>query len=99
MSLSRAGRDGAGLPSPGPRADNPDGTAPVDYRQLVSWVRAATLIITDNGGIPEEAPTFGKLTLVVRDTTERPERIEAGIARLVGTDEDRIFMPFRAPGA
>lgn len=66
-------------------------TAPVDYRQLVSWIRAATLIITDSGGIQEEAPTFGKPTLVLRDTTERPEGIEAGVARLVGTDEDRIF--------
>jgi UDP-N-acetylglucosamine 2-epimerase (non-hydrolysing) len=88
-----------GFPSPGSRADDPDGTAPVDYRQLVSWIRAATLIITNSSGIQEEAPPFGKPTPVLQDTTERPEGIEAGIARLVGTDEDRIFMPFRAPRA
>lgn len=88
-----------GFPSPGPRADNPDRTAPVDYRQLVSWIRATTLIMADSGGIPEATPTFGELTLVLREATERPEGIEAGKARLVGTDEDRIFVPFRAPRA
>jgi UDP-N-acetylglucosamine 2-epimerase (non-hydrolysing) len=64
---------------------------PVDYRQLVKWLRAARLILTDSGGIQEEAPTFGKPVLVLRDTTERPEGIERGVARLVGTDERRIF--------
>lgn len=64
---------------------------PVDYRQLVSWLRAARLVLTDSGGIQEEAPTFGKPVLVLRNTTERPEGVERGVARLVGTDEQRIF--------
>ncbi len=64
---------------------------PADYPQLVSWIRASRIILTDSGGIQEEAPAFGVPTLVLRTTTERPEGIEAGVARLVGTDEERIF--------
>ena len=64
---------------------------PVDYAQLVAWMRRAKIILTDSGGIQEEAPTFGKPTLVLRETTERPEGIEAGVARLVGTDEETIY--------
>jgi len=64
---------------------------PVDYARLVEWLRRARLILTDSGGIQEEAPTFGKPTLVLRETTERPEGIEAGVAKLVGTDEEAIF--------
>lgn len=64
---------------------------PVDYRRLVSLMRSSRLIITDSGGIQEEAPAFGKPTLVLRETTERPEGVEAGVALLVGTDEERIF--------
>jgi UDP-N-acetylglucosamine 2-epimerase (non-hydrolysing) len=48
------------------------------------------LVLTDSGGVQEEAPAFGKPVLVMRDTTERPEGITAGTAKLVGTDEDRI---------
>jgi len=48
------------------------------------------VILTDSGGIQEEAPTFGKPVLVMREKTERPEGIEAGFARLVGTDEEKI---------
>src|SRR5262249_57212657 len=58
--------------------------APVDYPQLVALLRRCTLVITDSGGIQEEAPTFGKPVLVLRETTERPEGIQAGTARLVG---------------
>ena len=65
---------------------------PADYRQLVTWMRACRLILTDSGGIQEEAPTFGKPTLVLRETTERPEGIDAGVAMLVGTDEARIYQ-------
>jgi UDP-N-acetylglucosamine 2-epimerase (non-hydrolysing) len=50
----------------------------------------STLILTDSGGIQEEAPAFGKPVLVLRHTTERPEGLEAGTAKLVGTDTDRI---------
>ena len=64
---------------------------PADYHQLVTWMRACRLILTDSGGIQEEAPTFGKPTLVLRETTERPEGIDAGVAMLVGTDEERIY--------
>jgi UDP-N-acetylglucosamine 2-epimerase len=64
---------------------------PADYRQLVAWMRSCRIILTDSGGIQEEAPTFGKPTLVLRETTERPEGVEAGVARLVGTDEELIF--------
>ena len=51
-------------------------------------------MLTDSGGIQEEAPAFGKPTLVLRDTTERPEGIEAGVARLVGTDEEAVYREF-----
>jgi UDP-N-acetylglucosamine 2-epimerase len=63
---------------------------PLDYRSLVSLMRKSRLILTDSGGIQEEAPTFGKPVLVLRRKTERPEGIEAGLALLVGTDEERI---------
>ena len=64
---------------------------PVDYPQLVRLLRRCRFALTDSGGIQEEAPTFGKPVLVLREKTERPEGIEAGLARLVGTDEERIF--------
>ncbi len=52
------------------------------------------LILTDSGGIQEEAPSLGKPVLVMWDTTERPEGIEAGTLKLVGTDEERIYREF-----
>lgn len=63
---------------------------PVDYTMLVRLMRASTLILTDSGGIQEEAPSLGKPVLVLRKTTERPEGVHAGVARLVGTDQDVI---------
>jgi UDP-N-acetylglucosamine 2-epimerase len=63
---------------------------PVDYVTLVHLIRRATLILTDSGGIQEEAPTFGKPVLVLRGVTERPEAIDAGCARIVGTDRSVI---------
>ena len=68
---------------------------PVDYGLLVSWMKEARIILTDSGGIQEEAPTFGKPTLVLRETTERPEGVESGVARLVGTDEEKIYREAR----
>lgn len=65
-------------------------TEPLPYRSFVHLMKAADVVITDSGGIQEEAPTLGKPVLVMRDTTERPEGIEAGTARLVGTDGDVI---------
>ena len=53
-------------------------------------MEASDLILTDSGGVQEEAPALGKPVLVMRETTERPEGVEAGTAKLVGTDADRI---------
>ena len=64
--------------------------APVEYPTLVHLMKRARLILTDSGGIQEEAPAFGKPVLVLRDTSERPEGIDAGVACLVGTNTDRI---------
>jgi UDP-N-acetylglucosamine 2-epimerase (non-hydrolysing) len=63
---------------------------PISYGPFVSLLDAAYMILTDSGGIQEEAPALGKPVLVLRDETERPEAIAAGVARLVGTDESRI---------
>jgi UDP-N-acetylglucosamine 2-epimerase (non-hydrolysing) len=63
---------------------------PLSYVDLVACLRGAHLVLTDSGGIQEEAPALGKPVLVVRETTERPEAVEAGVARLVGTDVQRI---------
>jgi UDP-N-acetylglucosamine 2-epimerase (non-hydrolysing) len=63
---------------------------PLDYRELVRRLRQCRLVLTDSGGLQEEAPTFGKPVLVLREKTERPEGVEAGVASLVGTDEERI---------
>jgi len=65
-------------------------TEPLPYRPFVHLMKVADVVITDSGGIQEEAPTLGKPVLVMRETTERPEGIEAGTARLVGTDSDAI---------
>jgi UDP-N-acetylglucosamine 2-epimerase (hydrolysing) len=65
---------------------------PLDYWDLVDVLRRCYLVLTDSGGIQEEAPTLGKPVLVLRDTTERPEGIDAGTARLVGTSRARIVQ-------
>ncbi len=65
---------------------------PLDYRTFVRAMRDATLIITDSGGVQEEAPSLGKPILVMRETTERPEGVDAGGAILVGTDPRRIMV-------
>jgi UDP-N-acetylglucosamine 2-epimerase len=63
---------------------------PLDYPDLVHLMARSELILTDSGGVQEEAPGLGVPVLVLRETTERPEGIEAGVARLVGTRRDRI---------
>jgi UDP-N-acetylglucosamine 2-epimerase (non-hydrolysing) len=63
---------------------------PLPYLAFVALMDRATLILTDSGGVQEEAPSLGKPVLVLRDTTERPEAVEAGTVRLVGTGEDAI---------
>ena len=65
-------------------------TEPVEYNVLVHLMKAAYLVLTDSGGIQEEAPAFGKPVLVMRNETERPEGIEAGTAKLVGPNRDKI---------
>lgn len=65
-------------------------TEPLDYAQLVGAMQRCYLLLTDSGGLQEEAPGLGKPVLVLRDTTERPEAIAAGTARLVGTSVDSI---------
>jgi len=68
---------------------------PLDYLPLVHLMKHATLVMTDSGGIQEEAPGLGIPTLVLREVTERPEGIEAGTLRLVGTDPSRIVAECR----
>lgn len=63
---------------------------PVDYTTLIALIRDCTLILTDSGGIQEEAPSLGKPVLVLRRQTERPEGVDAGVAELMGTDYDKI---------
>jgi len=63
---------------------------PLEYLQLVNTMKRSYLILTDSGGIQEEAPGFGKPVLVLRDQTERPEAVTAGTAKVIGTDPDRI---------
>lgn len=63
---------------------------PLSYFEFVGMMQQCALILTDSGGIQEEAPAFGKPVLVMRDTTERPEAIEAGTAKLVGTNRQAI---------
>lgn len=66
-------------------------TDPLDYLPFVSLMEKSKLILTDSGGIQEEAPALGKPTLVLRRTTERPEAIQAGTAKLVGTGRKEVF--------
>jgi UDP-N-acetylglucosamine 2-epimerase (non-hydrolysing) len=69
--------------------------APLDYADLVAVLQAATLVVTDSGGLQEEAPSLGKPVLVLRDVTERPEAVRAGTVRLVGTDKATIVREAR----
>jgi UDP-N-acetylglucosamine 2-epimerase (non-hydrolysing) len=63
---------------------------PLDYLPFVNVLRRAHLVLTDSGGVQEEAPSLGKPVLVMRDTTERPEAVDAGTVKLVGTNVDKI---------
>ena len=64
---------------------------PLEYLSFVYLMEKSTIVLTDSGGIQEEAPGLGKPVLVMRDTTERPEALEAGTVKLVGTDYDKIM--------
>jgi UDP-N-acetylglucosamine 2-epimerase (non-hydrolysing) len=68
---------------------------PLDYAPFVAAMRDSHLILTDSGGVQEEAPSLGKPVLVLRTTTERPEAIEAGTVDLVGVDEEAIYQAAR----
>ena len=66
-------------------------TDPLDYEPFANLMSRAELILTDSGGVQEEAPSLGKPVLVLRDTTERPEAVEAGTVRLIGTDLETVY--------
>lgn len=68
---------------------------PLDVMDFHNFISRAYLILTDSGGIQEEAASLGKPVLVMRDTTERPEGIETGVLKLVGTNEERIYHEFK----
>jgi len=70
-------------------------TDPLDYLPMVHLMKKAHLVLTDSGGLQEEAPALGTPVLVLREVTERPEAIEAGTARLVGTDVEKILEQVR----
>jgi len=68
---------------------------PLDYEPFANLMHKSYLILTDSGGVQEEAPALGKPVLVLRDTTERPEAVAAGTVKLIGTDEDVVYREAR----
>lgn len=64
---------------------------PMEYEPFTNLMARSAIILTDSGGIQEEAPSLGKPVLVLRDTTERPEAVASGTVKLVGTDEDKVY--------
>jgi UDP-N-acetylglucosamine 2-epimerase (non-hydrolysing) len=74
------------------RLSNVHLTPPQDYLAFVWLLARSHIVLTDSGGVQEEAPSLGKPVLVMRETTERPEAVEAGVARLVGTDTELIVQ-------
>lgn len=66
-------------------------TDPLDYEPFANLMNRATLILTDSGGVQEEAPALGKPVLVLRDTTERPEAVDAGTVKLIGTNQTTVY--------
>jgi UDP-N-acetylglucosamine 2-epimerase (non-hydrolysing) len=71
-------------------------TDPLGYHEFCHLLAASHIVLTDSGGVQEEAPSLGKPVLVIRDTTERPEAVDAGTVRLVGTDHDTIVRELSA---
>lgn len=71
-------------------------TEPLAYGEFTRLINAADVVLTDSGGVQEEAPSLGKPVLVMRDNTERPEAVDAGTVRLIGTDEERVYSEVRA---
>ena len=68
---------------------------PLEVLDFHNFLSRSYMILTDSGGIQEEAPSLGKPVLVMRDTTERPEGLKAGTLKLVGTDEEVIYSSFK----
>ena len=68
---------------------------PLDYQPFANLIARSYLVLTDSGGIQEEAPSLGKPVLVLRDTTERPEAVEAGTVKLIGTERDVVYSETR----
>ena len=68
---------------------------PLDYEPFANLMSRSYLILTDSGGVQEEAPALGKPVLVLRDTTERPEAVDAGTVKLIGTDRERVYEEAR----
>ncbi len=66
-------------------------TDPLDYEPFANLMNRATLILTDSGGVQEEAPALGKPVLVLRNTTERPEAVDAGTVKLIGTNQEKVY--------
>ncbi|MGL5514743.1 MAG: non-hydrolyzing UDP-N-acetylglucosamine 2-epimerase, partial [Sporomusa sp.] len=64
---------------------------PLDYQPFANLIARSYLVLTDSGGIQEEAPALGNPVLVLRDTTERPEAVAAGTVKLIGTDRERVY--------
>ena len=92
--VRQAAEDVFGETSPGGKEERLHLIEPLEVLDFHNFMKASYLILTDSGGIQEEAPALGKPVLVMRDTTERPEGIEAGTLKLVGTDEDVIYHSF-----
>jgi UDP-N-acetylglucosamine 2-epimerase (non-hydrolysing) len=70
-------------------------TEPLAYGQFTRLLAASDVVLTDSGGVQEEAPGLGKPVLVMRENTERPEAVEAGTVKLIGTDEERVVSEVR----
>ena len=64
---------------------------PLDYVSFVCLIKASSLILTDSGGIQEEAPYLGKAVMVLREKTERPEMLKSGLVKVIGTRPENIF--------
>lgn len=93
-AVRRAAEDVFGESSPGGKEERLHLIEPLDVLDFHNFMKRSYLILTDSGGIQEEAPALGKPVLVMRDTTERPEGIEAGTLKLVGTEEAAIYSLF-----
>lgn len=93
-AVRQAAEDVFGESSPGGKEERIRIIEPLDVLDFHNFMNQSYLILTDSGGIQEEAPSLGKPVLVMRDTTERPEGIQAGTLKLVGTEEETIYNEF-----